>query len=195
MNKPFLIISALLLLTLNACSALGIATGAAATAGVAVAKEGGLRESLTDAKIATLIRDKWFRYNVDTFTKLNLSINQGRVLVTGAVQDPQHRVEAIRLIWEVKDVKQVINEVQVADGEGIKGFARDAWISTRLRTQMTFNKEVQSINYSIETVHAVVYLMGVGQDQAELNRVIEIARTIPHVRQVVSYVKLAGAKS
>ena len=69
------------------------------------------------------------------FTKLDLTVNQGRVLITGVVQDPKHRVEAVRLAWQPTGVVQVINEVKVADSEGIIGFAKDAWISGRIRTK------------------------------------------------------------
>ena len=87
---------------------------------------------------------------------------------------------------------QVINEIRVAEGEGLPGYVRDQWITTRLRTAITLDRDVQSINYSIETVDGVVYLMGAAQNQAELNRVIEIARTISNVKQVISYVKMIG---
>ena len=179
-------------LSLQGCTGLGIATGAAATAGVAAAKEGGIRQSARDFKIAALIQDAWFQYDVETFSKVDLSVNQGRVLLTGVVQDPEDRVEAVRLAWSVNGVREVINEIQVADSEGVPGYLRDKWISTRLRGQITIEKDVQSLNYSIDTVQGTVYLMGVAQDQRELDRVIEIARTIPNVRQVVSYVKMAG---
>ena len=72
------------------------------------------------------------------------------------------------------------------------GFAKDAWITTRLRTALTLDKNIQSINYSIDTVNGVVYLIGAAQNRMELNRVIETARTIPNVKRVVSYVKLVG---
>src|SRR5690606_36345187 len=92
-----------------------------------------------------------------------------------------------------KGVKQVINEIRVSEeGGGLVSYARDTWISTRLRTAITLDRDVLSINYNIDTVQGTVYLMGVAQSQKELNRVIEIARTIPDVKQVVSYVKLRG---
>src|SRR5690606_17011214 len=92
----------------------------------------------------------------------------------------------------VGGVKQVINEIRVADSEGFPGFVKDNWITTRLRTAITFEKNIQSLNYSIDTVQGVVYLMGVAMNEAELSRVMEIARTIPNVKQVVSYVKMVG---
>lgn len=175
-----------------ACSPVGILTGAAATTGIAAAKEGGIRSAVSDLEIQARINDLWFQYDVETFSRLDLTINQGRVLVTGIVPDPEDRVEAIRLAWQPEGVKQVINEIQVADSPGVMGFARDNWIVTRLRTALTLDRDVQSINYSIDSVNGVVYLMGVARNQAELNRVLEKARTIADVKRVVSYVKMAG---
>lgn len=178
--------------TVSACTPIGMVAGAGATVGIAAAREGGVSGTANDVRIKALVSDKWFRYDLETFAKLNVTVDQGRVLITGVVQNPEDRVEAVRLAWQVDGVTQVINEIRVADGEGVQGFVRDTWITTRLRTAMTFDRGVQSINYSIETVQGVVYLMGIAQDQAELDRVIELARTIPHVKQVISYVKQVG---
>lgn len=175
---------------LNGCTPVGVALGAGATVGIAAAQEGGISRAVSDGVIQAKINDAWFKYDIDTFAKLSTTVNNGRVLITGVVQDPEDRVEAVRLAWQVEGVKQVINEIRVADSEGVQGFIRDNWISTRLRAALTLDKNVQSINYSIETVQGVVYLMGAAQDQLELNHVIETARTIPHVKQVVSYVRV-----
>ncbi|MCC6597259.1 MAG: BON domain-containing protein [Alphaproteobacteria bacterium] len=194
MHKNFgLIATALaLVLVLPACAPVGVAAGVGATMGVAAAQEGGLSRAATDARIQVEINDLWFRSNVDMFSKLDLTINEGRVLITGVVQNPEHRVEAVRLAWQPKGVKQVINEIRVANSEGITGYAKDTWISARLRTALIFDKKVQSINYSIDTVQGTVYLMGYAQDKLELNLVLEKARTINGVKNVVSYVKFVG---
>ncbi|NCT40538.1 MAG: BON domain-containing protein [Alphaproteobacteria bacterium] len=185
-------VCALGVFALQGCTAVGVATGVGATAGVAMVQEGGISRAAKDAVIQAKINELWFSYNVEMFTKLDMTINNGRVLLTGVVQNPEHRVEAVRLAWQPEGVKQVINEITVADSNGITGYARDAWINGRLRTALMFDKNVLSVNYSIDTVRRVVYLMGYAQDQAELNRVIEIARTMRDVEQVVSYVKLVG---
>lgn len=176
----------------SACTPLGVATGVGASAGIAASKEGGITGAVNDKWIQTQINDAWIKYDVDTFAKLDTTVQQGRVLITGVVQNPDARVEAVRLAWQVKGVKQVINEIRVAESEGIQGFLRDNWISTRLRGAMLLDRDIDSIHYTLDTVQGVVYLMGVARDQAELNRVIETARTIPHVKQVVSYVKMPG---
>lgn len=190
----FLTLMALGLMMPAACTPLSVATGAGATAGIAASQEGGIATAIDDKWIQTQINDAWLKYDIDTFAKLNTTVQQGRVLITGVVQKPDARVEAVRLAWQVKGVKQVINEIRVANSEGIQGFLRDGWISTRLRGAMLLDRDIDSIHYTIDTVQSVVYLMGVARDQAELDHVIETARTIPHVKQVVSYVKMPGEK-
>lgn len=178
-------------LLLASCT--GMALGAGAAVGVASVQEGGLSSAASDLRIQTQINDLWFRKDTDMFRKVDMTVKQGRVLLTGVVQNPEHRVEAVRLAWQPRGVKQVINEIKVAESEGVVGYAKDAWISTRLRTAILLDKDVESINYTIDTVQGSVYLMGFAQNQAELNHVIDIARTIENVKQVVSYVKLVGS--
>lgn len=191
-TKYFLTMALSATLVLGGCGGLGIATSVGAVGGIAAAREGGLKQTAVDTRISLAISELWFKYDVDAFRKLNLTVEQGRVLVTGVVQNPDHRVEAIRLAWQPEGVVQVINEVRVADSDGISGFARDTWISSALRTKLIFDKDVQSINYTIDTVQGTVYLMGIAQDRVELNKVIALARDTSYVRQVVSYVKMAG---
>ena len=177
-------------LLLSGC--VGAAVGAGAAVGVGAAKEGGLQSSIKDEAIRIKISDLWFKRSTEIFGKLNLTVNQGRVLVTGVVQKPEDRVEAIRLAWQPVGVKQVINEVRVGNSSSFGSYAQDTWIAGQLRTRLTFEKYIQSINYSIEVVQGTVFLMGVAQDQPELDRTIGVARRIKGVKEVISYVKLAG---
>lgn len=179
-------------LFLSSC-ALGAAAGVGAVAGVASVQEGGISRAGSDAWIQTQINDLWLRHDITMFRKLDLTVNQGRVLITGVVQNPEHRVEAVRLAWQPSGVKGVMNEITVAESDGIVGYAKDVWITTKLRAAIVADADIESINYSIDTVQGTVYLMGFGQDQEELDSVIDIARTVSGVKRVVSYVKLVGA--
>ncbi len=191
--KP-VVLPALLLLALAAsgCTPIGAGLAVGGATGTAAAREGGIKASLEDARISATIHDLWLKHDAEMFIKVGMTVDQGRVLLTGVVQKPEHRVEAVRLAWQAQGVRQVINEIKVANSEGIKGWARDVWISGRLRASILFDKNIQGVNYSIDTVQSIVYLMGVAQDQVELNKVMSYARTVPYVKQVVSYVKLAG---
>lgn len=175
-----------------ACSPVGMATGAGASVGMAAKSEGGITRAASDLQIQALINDKWFRKDFDMFRKLDMTIDHGRVLLTGVVQKPEHRVEAVKLAWEVEGVKQVINEIKVAEAPGIGTMANDTWIATKLRARLTVDKYVQSINYNIDVVDSNVYLMGTAQNEAELKRVVKISRETSGVKNVVSYVRMLG---
>ena len=170
----------------------GLAVGAGATAGIASSKEGGFKGAVSDVAIKAKINDLWFKRDVDMFTKLSLTVENGRVLITGIVQRPEERVEAVRLAWQVNGVKQLINEIQIGSPKSFSTFANDAWISSQLRTRLVLDPDIQSINYTIDTVKGIVYLIGVAQNQDELDRVVRVARKIKGVKQVVSYVKMVG---
>lgn len=195
-TRPLLILlSASSVLMLSACALpLSLAAGAGATAGIAAAKEGGVKAAISDTSIKAAINHLWFQRDVDMFSKLGLTVENGRVLITGVVQSPTERVEAVRLAWQANGVKQVINEIQIGKPESFASYATDKWISGQLRTRIVLDPDIQSINYTIDTVQGVVYLMGAAQSQDELDRVVRVARRIKGVKQVVSYVKMTGEK-
>ncbi|MEE8270459.1 MAG: BON domain-containing protein [Alphaproteobacteria bacterium] len=167
--------------------------GAGATAGVVVAEEREVGEVVDDTGIKLRINQLWLQEDADLLIALSTRVTQGGVLVTGTVADPDQRVTAIRLVWQVEGVREVINEIEVANSEGVAGYARDVAISTQLRSRLLFDTSIQSINYSVLTESGTVYLMGIAQDQDELNRVIGHARDISYVRRVVDYVRVKDA--
>jgi hypothetical protein len=92
--------------------------------------------------------------------------------------------------WRAKGVKEVIDET-VIDKTGDTGsFTRDQWITAQLKSKLLFDKNVFSVNYSFETVRGVVYMLGVAQDQSELEIVLNYARNIEYVQRVVNHVLL-----
>jgi osmotically-inducible protein OsmY len=179
-----------LMLTLSGCSVWGAAAGGAAVGATAAQTEKGFRRSVSDTEIRININDLWFQADEEMFRKVNLQVEEGRVLLSGNVRLPEQRVEAVRLAWQAPGVREVINEINVDDTSGLGNYARDTWITTELEATLLLDNAVSSIDYSVETVNQVIYLMGVAQSQAELDRVIGHAKEISYVRRVVSYVLL-----
>lgn len=177
---------------LAGCTPTSLALSGGTAVGVAAAREGGLKVAATDTAIRLQIHDMWFRHDFDMYRKLSLTVREGRVLITGTVPEPDMRVDAVRLAWLAGGVREVINEVNVDNGSGLTGYLGDSLITAGLKTRLTFDKDVQSINYTVDTVDNVVYLMGVAQDESELNRAIDHARRTKGVTNVVSYVRLRG---
>jgi osmotically-inducible protein OsmY len=84
----------------------------------------------------------------------------------------------------------VLNEVGVRDRTSLKDYATDTWITTQLKARLLRDTGVSAINYTVETVNGVVYLLGIAQSQEELDRVTGHARNIKSVTKVVSHVVL-----
>lgn len=187
--KTVIACTSLILLT-SACTPVGVAVGAGATVGTAASREGGVGETWSDTRIQAYINDAWFRHSTDMFRKLDLTVFEGRVLITGSVQNPQEREDAVRFAWQAPGVRQVINEIRVEPGGGISGYTKDSWIITQLRTKLIADREIESINYKFDSDKGNIYLLGVARDQLELDRVIAHARNISYVVEVVSYVRL-----
>lgn len=166
-----------------------IMAGAGATVGVGVAQDRGLQGSARDTWLSTQIQEKWFATNFDMYSKLSSTVNEGRALLTGTVQDPEMRVEAVKLAWQVEGLTEVINEIEVVDKSTLVDAARDYWITTQLRTRLLLASDVKSLNFSVDTVNGTVFLMGVARSQQELDIVANHARNLAYVRRVVSYVR------
>lgn len=176
------------LLALAACTPAGVVVGGAASAGVAASEERGIKGAADDAVIRVKINEAWVKEDFDTFNRLNLQIYEGRVLVSGQVPDQAQADKAVQAAWQPDGVREVINEIEISEGGGLNDFANDTLINARLDADLLFDGDVDSINYSTRAVAGTVYLLGVAQDRAELDRVFRIARDVPNVKRVISHV-------
>lgn len=167
------------------------AVGAVTEGAVVVAQERSVGEAVDDAGIFTEIKYLYSRKDVnDLLMNVDVKVVEGRVLLSGNVKTPETQVQAVTLAWQVDGVREVINEITVNDTSSLSNYAQDVWISTQVRTRLLFTKGIRSVNYSVLTVNQVVYLMGIAQNQLELDRATKVASTTSYVKRVVSYVRL-----
>ncbi|MDO9127105.1 BON domain-containing protein [Parvibaculum sp.] len=167
-----------------------LVAGAGGAAMVGAAQERGLEQAVDDNEIAFEINRKLLAKDSSLYRGVSTQVQKGRVLLTGTVPKAEDRVAVTRIVWSIGGVKEVINELNVGESGGFTQSMSDTSISTKLRTRLLGDKNVSSINYSIETVRGTVYLMGTAINQAELDRVVAHARDISGVRNVVSYVEV-----
>lgn len=175
-------------LVLGACQSLLL--GGAAVVGVAAVQERSVGAALDDATIQFLINQKLLETNEVLFLRVGIEVLEKRVLLTGSVNTPDNRVEAVRAAWQVDGVREVLNEIQIAERDALS-YLNDARITAQLRFQMLTDAEVADVNYSVDTVNGTVYLMGIAVDQAELDRVSDYARAISGVENVIRHVRLS----
>ena len=191
-TELFVVIAAVFAMT-NLTGCVGMIIGGAATAGVAAYQERGIMGVAADTETATRVRAKILESDNQLFGDVSVEVYEGRVLLTGRVPSEEKRAEAVKISWSVVKVKDVINEVAVSENP-LLDLANDTWITTKLKSKMTFDKDILAINYSIETVGAVIYLIGIAQDKAELQRVLNHARSIDYVKRVVNHVHIKDPK-
>ncbi len=186
------LVALILMLSLSTGCAPVLIGGGAAVVGGAMVSEKGISGSISDSQIATEIKVKLYKFDPDLYQRVNLTVTSGEVLLTGAVPKDEWHLEAVRIAWEPQGVKRVIDNIAISNGASFSVYAKDTWITTQLKSRLLVDADVQSINYNIKTVSGIVHLLGIAQDQKELDHVIEIARNMDGVRKVVSYVKIKG---
>jgi osmotically-inducible protein OsmY len=118
------------------------------------------------------------------------TVVEGRVLLAGRVTRPEDRLEATRVAWTIHGVAKVDNDIEVTDSWGWLDRPQDFIMRQALVAKLVSDGSIKGVNYTTDVVHGVVYLMGVGQDQAEVDRVVEHANSVNNVRRVENYVVL-----
>jgi osmotically-inducible protein OsmY len=164
--------------------------GAGAVAGLQTARqERSIGDALDDRAIKTTLDAKLrqasgLRFGIAT------TVVEGRVLLAGRVSAPEARLDATRLAWTIHGVVKVDNDIEVAETSGWLDRPQDFIMRQALVAKILGDSSIREVNYTTDVVHGVVYLMGVGQDQAEVDRVVAHANSLTNVRRVENYVVL-----
>jgi osmotically-inducible protein OsmY len=153
-------------------------------------QERSLSSAVDDFNAQTQLNAKLLGESASLFANVNLTVIEGRVHMSGTVPRNEDRLIATRLAWDTPHVKEVINDIEVTENADVGAIARDRWISTQLRGRILADGAVHDVNYTIDTQNRVVYILGIAQDQAELDRVLAHARAVPDVKRVVNYAML-----
>ena len=175
-------------LALSGCAGAVVGVGTAAVA--ASTTEKGFSTSVSDGVIFAKLQDRFIQVNASLLTSANVTVNDGAVLFTGKVKKPEDKIEATKLAWEIRGVREVVNELQVIDTSSIKDIAKDLAASATLRGKMIADQDISSLNFSIDVVNGIVYLSGVASTQEEMNKVISHAQNLRFAQEVVNYIIL-----
>ena len=195
-KKISLIFSLLLLVFSNGCIETVVVSTLAT--GAVVTREKNLTNTRDDMVIATQAGVSLMENGLKNVgNTVDVTVNEGRVLLTGIVRDSAKARLASEIVWKVHGVKEVIDEIQLRDGARMKpkdfsiGFF-DYVISTTIEAKMLINKKVSTYNYQVTTVNKTVYLLGVAQDSDEMDAVLSIASKTGGVKKVVNHIILVN---
>ncbi len=174
-----------------AISGCALMVAGGAVAGVSAARqERTIGNAVDDMRIKSAIVSQLESQSANSFLNVSVTVIEGRVLLTGRVEKPETRLDATRAAWNVDGVKKVDNDIEVTDDTGWFDRPNDILIRTTLAGQLLTDPDIKDVNYTIDCVNGVVYLMGVGQDKEEVDRVVAHARAVSGVHKVENYVVL-----
>ena len=183
-----LVLCFLVFLSLYACSPANIlATGGG---GAMVIAEGdrSMGSIIDDATIKVNIAAKFINSEDNLFINISTTILNGRVLLTGFVDNQEIRIDAVRKVWEVEGVQEVINEIQVGNKATLKEYANDLWINTQAKGLAAKAVGLRVVGYNFETIQGKVYIAGITSRPEQVEDLINAVKTIKGVKEIVNYV-------
>ena len=129
-------------------------------------------------------RDKKHLISVKT------KVLDGRIFLTGKVDNPEEKLQLTKLSWEIKGVRSVRNDIKIKEEFNFKRSAKDILITSQLRTALIFNKNIKATNYQIDTYKKKIYVYGIALTSEEKDLVISEATEILDVENVVASILL-----
>ncbi len=170
------------------CSPSGILATGGSTAMVVAEGDRSLGTIVDDATIKVNLAAKFLNAGNNLFVDVGTTVLEGRVLLTGLVENQEVRIDAVRLVWEIEGVREVINEIQVGDRSSMKNYANDLWINTQARAVAAKTIGLRAVGYNFETINGKVYVAGITSKPDQLETLIEGLKTIKGVKEIVNYV-------
>ena len=183
------VVSILFLSLLNiGCSPANVLATGGSTAMVVAEGDRTFGTVVDDATIKVNIAAKFLNAGSNMFVEINTTVLEGRVLLTGLVKDQETRIEAVRLVWEINGVNEVINELEIGNRDTLKDYATDLWINTQARAVSAKIVGLRVVGYNFETINGKVYVAGITNKPEQLESLIQSLKTIKGVKEIVNYV-------
>ena len=124
------------------------------------------------------------------FLKIKTKVLDGRIFLTGNVDNPEEKLQITKLAWETEGVRSVRNNIKIKEKFNFKRSAKDILITSQLKTAMIFNKKIKASNYNVDTYKKKIYIYGIALTSEEEEQVIDEAKQILDVEGVVASILL-----
>ena len=125
------------------------------------------------------------------FLDIQVEVLDGRIFLTGKVDEPEEKLKLTKMAWETKGVRTVLNAIEIrGKNEGFRQKAGDVLLTSQLRAAIIFNKSINSRNYTLETINKKIYIFGIAYSEEERAEVIKEAEEIHNVKEVIPSIYL-----
>ena len=124
------------------------------------------------------------------FISIQSEVLDGRIFLSGKVDEPEEKIRITKMAWETKGVRSVKNAITIKGQSNFKNTAKDILITSQLRTALILNKNIKATNYQIDTYKKKIYIYGIALTSDEKDLVISEATEILDVKDVVASILL-----
>ena len=125
------------------------------------------------------------------FLTVQSEVIDGRIFLSGKVDEPEEKIKITKMAWETKGVRSVKNAISIKGQSNFKSTAKDILITSQLRSALIFNKKTKARNYTLETINKNIYIFGIAMDKEEKEEVMNEANKIYDVEQIIPSIYLA----
>ncbi|MCP5369448.1 MAG: BON domain-containing protein [Rickettsiaceae bacterium] len=192
--KPSFYLLITLLLISTACVPVAV-TGVGSAAAITMSKDRTKESMFTDLKIANSIKMNFIKQDFNNlYAKINIEVFNGRVMLTGYLDNNEDREKALDIVKSTTDVIEIIDELQVINKKVVFNatqYTKDSLITSQIKSKIFLEKEIKGRNYIVVTNYNIVYMFGVAASSEELEKVANIAANINGVEKVVSHVLIS----
>jgi len=191
MNLKKNIIVLFLIVSLSAC--VGSSTSGVFGSGVSIA--------LDPRTLGTQIDDSIMQKNLVArlvlsekkyFVKISIKVLDGRIFLGGKVDEPEEKLKITKMAWETKGARSVKNNIAIKQKFSFKNIVTDVLITSQLRTALILNKNVKAVNFNIDTINQKIYVFGIAHDENEKKEIIQEAKQIVDVKEVVTSILMVS---
>ena len=188
MNKNFYFLL-IILAFLNSCS--GTSSRGLFGTGVSVAIDPRslgtqIDDSIMEKNLVTRLTMEEKKY----FLSVKTNVLDGRIFITGKVDNPEDKLKITKIAWETSGVRSVRNDIKIKEKFNFKQSAKDTLITSQLRAALMVNKNIKSSNYQIDTYKKIIYIYGIARNKDELEIVVSEANSILDVNKVIASILL-----
>ena len=188
MKNKFIILI-LISLTLNNC--VGVSSTGIFGTGVSVAIDPrSLGTQIDDSIMQKNLSARILLIDKNYFLSVKSKVLDGRIFLTGKVNDPEEKLKLTKVAWETEGVRSVRNDIKIKEEFNFKQSAKDILITSQLRTALIFNKDIKATNYQIDTYKKKIYIYGIASSKNEKDLVIQESKEILDVEDVIASILL-----
>ena len=187
--KNNLILIFLMFFILSSCAGTG-SRGVFGT-GVSIALDPrSLGTQIDDSIMQKNVAARLIMMNKNYILSINTKVLDGRIFLTGKVNDPEEKLQITKIAWETEGVRSVRNDIKIKDEFNFKQSAKDLLITSQLRTAMILSKSIKATNYNIDTYKKKIFIYGIALNDEERQEVIDEAKSILDVEKVIASIFL-----